>query len=110
MFVFNIFLPDQISGRSCWQCLSYVVRGSFWFLIMFFRRVGLFGSDTLRVLSMAWLVLFSHIFIFCFLSHQSLNFVALRSETRDVATRVSGCKLVQSTESDIVNGSFCVSS
>ena len=33
--------------------------------------------------------------------------VFLRPETRDVATRVSGRKWVQSTERDIVNGSFC---
>ena len=31
----------------------------------------------------------------------------LRPETRDVATRVSGSKWVQSTQLDIVNGSFC---
>ena len=35
------------------------------------------------------------------------NLVFLRPETRDVATRVSGRKWVQSTELDIVNGSFC---
>ena len=42
-----------------------------------------------------------------FKTHQSWHFVSLRPETRDVATRVSGRRWVQSTELDIVNGSFC---
>ena len=46
-----------------------------------------------------------HLFV-CFSRHQSWHSVSLHPETRDVATRVSGCKWVQSTELDIVNGSF----
>ena len=46
-------------------------------------------------------------FIFCLSRHQSWHFVSLRPETRDVARHVSGRKWVQSTELDIVNGSFC---
>ena len=44
-----------------------------------------------------------HLLFFCFSKH----FVSLRPETRDVATCVSGRKWVQSTEREIVNGSFC---
>jgi len=46
-------------------------------------------------------------FIFRLSRHQHWHFVSLRPGTRDVATRVSGLKWVQSTELDIVNGSFC---
>ena len=38
---------------------------------------------------------------------QYWNFVSLRPGTRNVAARVSGRKRVQSTELDMVNGSFC---
>ena len=46
-------------------------------------------------------------FIFCFRDTNRDTLVFLRPETRDVATRVSGRKWVQSAEFDIVNGSFC---
>jgi len=42
----------------------------------------------------------------CFSRQLSLHFVSLRPETHDVVTRVSG-RVTQSTELDIVNGSFC---
>ena len=52
------------------------------------------------------LALSSHIY-FCFRDTNRDTLVFLRPETRGVATRVSGRKWVQSTEFDIVNGSFC---
>ena len=56
---------------------------------------------------MSRLALSSHIYCFCFSREQYLQFVCLRPKTCEVATRVSGRKWVQSTELDIVNGSFC---
>ena len=53
----------------------------------------------------AWFQCFSCFFAFRDTNSDTLVF--LRSETRDVATRVSERKWVQSTELDIVNGSFC---
>ena len=52
------------------------------------------------------LALFSLIY-FLLSRHQSWHFGLLAPETRDVATRVSGLKWVQSTELEIVNGSLC---
>ena len=46
-------------------------------------------------------------FNFAFSRHQSWHSVSSRLETRNVAARVSGRRWVQSTELDIVNGSFC---
>ena len=43
----------------------------------------------------------------CFRDTSRDTLVLLRPETHDVATCVSGRKCIQSTELDIVNGSFC---
>ena len=54
------------------------------------------------------LALSSHIYFSTFQDPNRDTLVFLRSETRDVATRVSGRKWVQSTEHDMfMNGSFC---
>ena len=52
------------------------------------------------------LPLSSHIY-FCFSRHQSWHFGLLALRNKCVATHVSERKWVQSTERDIVNGSFC---
>ena len=49
----------------------------------------------------------SHIYFFAFADTNGETLVFLRPETRNVARRVSESKWVQSTELDIVNGSFC---